>query len=162
MNQICDRQNQLDQLISTIRSVRIQPDTGFNAFLATKGSSPITEAQSADLLLKRPELSVDELLPYFNVSDDQLDPETLQRAGIEIKYEGYISRQQGEIERQTRLENSLIPDDFDYSGLQGITGEAREKLSRMKPASLGQASRIAGVTPADISVLSIYLHGLLQ
>jgi len=159
MDLIDSRQNELERLLSKIHSVRIPPDEELNALLLKKSSSPITESQSAARLLKRPEIEIEDLLPYIDTSGEfDLDPETVQRAGIEIKYEGYISRQLEHIERQLRHENSEIPMDFRYDDLPGITVEAREKLSRIRPSSLGQASRIAGVSPADISVLSIYLH----
>ncbi|MBI5869732.1 MAG: tRNA uridine-5-carboxymethylaminomethyl(34) synthesis enzyme MnmG [Actinobacteria bacterium] len=153
----------LEQLISRIHDVRIPADDAVNTLLAQKGSSMITEPQSAARLLKRPELEVDDLLPFLlDPGSPAPDTEIIQRAGIEIKYEGYISRQQEQINRQSRLENSEIPLDFSYEDLPGITAEAREKLSRIRPLSLGQASRIAGVSPADISVLSIFLHARCQ
>lgn len=163
MELIDSRQRELEQLISRIHNIRISADEEINALLSKKGSSAITESQTAARLLKRPELEIDDLLPYILNSDDfSPDAETIQRAGIEIKYEGYISRQLDQIERQTRLEDSEIPPDFSYDDLPGITVEAREKLSRIRPFSLGQASRIAGVSPADISVLSIFLHARSQ
>lgn len=159
MESIESGQKELDRLISMIRASRIPANATMNELLLKKGSSPITEPQPGARLLKRPELVIEDLLPYLDaLKDHDYDPDTLQRAGIEIKYEGYISRQQTQIERQLRLEDSEIPQDFSYEDLSGITVEAREKLSRIKPLSLGQASRIAGVSPADISVLSIFLH----
>jgi len=159
MDYIDSRQSELERLLSNLHAARIQPDENVNALLLKKGSKAITEAQPAARLLKRPELDAEDLLPYLNNADEfQYDSETVRRAGIEIKYEGYIARQLEQIERQSRLEDSEIPFDFSFDSLLGITTEAREKLSRIKPSSLGQASRISGVSPADISVLSIYLH----
>lgn len=159
MESIASRQRELDRLTSKIHNVRLPVNEEVNTLLLNKGSSAISEPQSAAQLLKRPELIIEDLLPYL-VDSEELMPEseTIQRAGIEIKYEGYISRQLEQIARQSRLENCEIPVDFSYDGLPSITVEAREKLSRLRPSSLGQASRIAGVSPADISVLSIFLH----
>ncbi|MHB8792754.1 MAG: tRNA uridine-5-carboxymethylaminomethyl(34) synthesis enzyme MnmG [Thermoleophilia bacterium] len=156
---IASRQRELDRLTSKIHNVRLPVNEEINTLLLNKGSSAISEPQSAAQLLKRPELKIEDLLPYL-VDSEELMPEseTIQRAGIEIKYEGYISRQLEQIARQSRLENCEIPVDFSYDGLPSITVEAREKLTRLRPSSLGQASRIAGVSPADISVLSIFLH----
>lgn len=159
MDHIVSRQSELDRLLAKIHTARIPPDDTVNDLLIRKGSTAISETQSASRLLKRPELAAEDLLPYLYDSDQfDFDSDTVRRAGIEIKYEGYISRQLDQIERQSRLENSDIPLDFSFESLPGITTEAREKLCRIKPSSLGQASRIAGVSPADISVLSIYLH----
>lgn len=159
MDYIDSRQSELDRLLAKLHIARIPPDDNVNDLLIKKGSTAITETQPASRLLKRPELAAEDLLPYLHDSDQfDFDSETVLRAGIEIKYEGYISRQLDQIERQSRLENSEIPLDFSFESLPGITTEAREKLCRIKPSSLGQASRIAGVSPADISVLSIYLH----
>jgi len=87
-----------------------------------------------------------------------MNPKALEQLGYEIKYEGYIERQRKEIERFLQNERKFIPKDFDYSKVKGISNEAREKLAKVRPASLGQASRISGVSSSDVSVLSIYLR----
>jgi len=159
LESVSSDQAKLADLLKKLHEIRVPADDVFNRFLMDKGSSPISEPQSIARLLKRPELGIDDMAPYMNgFSDLDQDKDIVKRAGIELKYEGYISRQSEQIERQSRLEDYQIPHDFEYDKLSGITVEAKEKLSRIKPGSLGQASRIAGVSPADISILSIYLY----
>jgi tRNA uridine 5-carboxymethylaminomethyl modification enzyme len=156
---ITSRQSELKSLLCLLQTLRVHPSRDLNDYFSRQESSPISEIQTAVQLLKRPELTVAGLLPFLDHDMAAgIDAAIMERADIEIKYEGYIARQLGHIDRQLRLENTLIPEDFTYGSLKGITTEAREKLSRLRPVSLGQASRIAGVSPADISVLSIYLH----
>jgi len=156
---LSSQRSQLEELLAVLRKLPVRPSTEIIDFLRSRGSSTISENQSAFKLLKRPELSLDGLAAFLDGDlPASLDPETIQRADIEIKYEGYIVRQMEHVQSQLCRENTSIPEDFCFSGLEGLTIEAREKLSRIRPASLGQASRIAGVSPADISVLSIYLR----
>ena len=88
----------------------------------------------------------------------RLQKEVIEQVEIDLKYDGYISRQQIEIEKFEKSENVVVPESFDYSRVRSLSSEGREKLSKIKPQSLGQASRISGVTPSDISVLMVYLH----
>ncbi len=144
-------------LLANLKKTRLQPSGQLNDVLKSRGSATISEAQAAWQLIKRPELRLEDLKPFIALLPAQA-AEIIKSAEIEIKYSGYIARQQEEINRCASLENTLIPTDFSYPDLEGITIEAREKLSRIRPSSLGQASRIAGVSPADISVLSIFLR----
>ena len=159
------RRKKTDHFVDCLRNSRIRPAARINEYLSGLGSSAIVEAQTAIQLLRRPGVTVAGLISHTGPSEHACDFQTIvteeldiaDRAEVEIKYEGYISRQLEQIGRQLRFENESIPEDFAYDGLDGISIEAREKLSRLRPSSLGQASRIAGVSPADISVLSIYL-----
>ena len=144
-------------MLATLKNTRLQPSERLNDALKSRGSATIREAQAAWQLLKRPELHLEDLKPFIAILSNQAD-ETIKNAEIELKYSGYIARQQEEIDRCASLEDTPIPPDFSFFDLEGITIEAREKLSRIRPSSLGQASRIAGVSPADISVLSIFLR----
>ncbi len=149
----------LSKLLKLFNELRVRPDKKMNEYLRIAGTAPISEPQSVTRMLKRPELTVSGLLAAMD--EDILlpsDSTICDRAGVEIKYAGYIQRQLTHIARQERLEDTSIPEDMLFEDLAGITIEAREKLSQVRPASLGQASRIAGVSPADVSVLSIYLH----
>ena len=108
-------------------------------------------------LLKRPELhyeQITEIVPPV----ESLAPAVTEQVEIQIKYDGYIQRQQRQIHQFKKLENFRIPDAFDYANVQGLKTEAREKLARIRPASIGQASRLPGVSPADISILTVILH----
>lgn len=175
--------------LTGLAKTTVQPGELVNQMLKRAGSSSLTEPQSALQLLKRPELSINDISQLLkgskaeaeeskgtaakaegqeadrfaaNAGEDWRRPQQSfinQRVEIEAKYEGYIARQMQEVSRRRHLEETAIPPAFEYAGLAGITIEAREKLTRIRPASLGQASRIAGVSPADISVLAIYLKG---
>lgn len=165
LQSVQERQTQLADLLQRLRELRVDPIDSINDYLVRQGSSPLIEPQTASQLLKRPELKVGDLLSslahdgsFPDAPIPGLNAGTMERADIVIKYEGYIARQLQHVDRQLRLEKTLIPDDFSYDCLKGITVEALEKLTRHRPMSLGQASRIAGVSPSDISVLSIYLH----
>ncbi len=154
---ISNDQAHLEKLISNLSETVVPADEYVNRRLAAIGSAPLSEPQPAAQLLKRPEISMADILPLL---DHPLTEHSriLRRAEIEIKYSGYINRQLAEIGRTNALEKTPIPTNMIFEHLQGITIEAREKLARFRPSNLGQASRIAGVSPADISVLSLYLR----
>ncbi|NVM26692.1 MAG: tRNA uridine-5-carboxymethylaminomethyl(34) synthesis enzyme MnmG, partial [Desulfobacterales bacterium] len=109
-----------------------------------------------DQILKRPELSYQDI-STLDAHDKKIDERIARHVEIEIKYEGYIQRQLREVEKFKSLEKIKIPQGFDYTRVHGLSNELREKLSTIKPISLGQASRIPGITPAAISILMIYL-----
>ena len=128
-----------------------------NEFLESKGSTPLKHAVSMLELLRRPEISYDDT----SVIDDErpvLSSHEKNMMEVQIKYEGYIKKQQQRIDKFKRLENKKLPVDFDYSQIDGLRIEARQKLNDFKPLSVGQASRISGVSPADINVLLIYME----
>ena len=108
-------------------------------------------------LLKRPQLDYDVLASVDTTRPDTLSRAVMTGAQIEIKYEGYIAREMAEVEKFRRMENTLLPKDTDYSQIKGIRIEAAQKLQKIRPESIGQASRISGISPADISVLLIWL-----
>ena len=110
-------------------------------------------------LLKRPELSYD-ILKEIDTTRPELNRNIFEQIEIEIKYEGYIKRQLIIIEQVRKLEKKILPSDIDYAKIDGLSLEAREKLNKVRPENIGQASRISGVSPADISVLVIYLASL--
>ncbi len=144
------------------KSIRFQPVV-VNNYLESINETKITEPSDLKSLARRPKASVKELISLLeNIPNEFneiiLNSEALQQLGYEIKYEGYIERQRKEIERFLQNEKKYIPKDFDYRKVKGISNEAREKLIKVRPASLGQASRISGVSSSDVSVLSIYLR----
>ena len=120
------------------------------------GSTPIETGVRLSDLLRRPELSYEALAP-LDKERPALPARVKETAEIEIKYEGYLNRQRKEVERQKKLENFKIPEDIDYKAIKGLRLEAAAKLAEVRPESIGQASRISGVNPADVSVLLIYL-----
>ena len=129
-----------------------------NALLTARGTSPVTDGCRLIDLLRRPQLSYDDLVP-FDPASPSLSREIREQVEISVKYEGYIHRQLSQVEEFEKLEQHRLPSDIDYSRIQGLRLEAREKLSAVRPLNLGQASRISGVSPADVAALMIYLHG---
>jgi tRNA uridine 5-carboxymethylaminomethyl modification enzyme len=134
-----------------------------NDFLISKGSSPIESSETIANLCRRPELSLKELLNLNGFSENEnikpllQDGVALNQVEIDLKYEGYLKRQEEMIAKMEKYENHLIPLTLNYSEIKALSAESREKLERYKPRSIGQASRLSGVTPSDISVLLIYL-----
>lgn len=124
--------------------------------LVSRETAPMNKGMKLIELIKRPQISYDDLAP-FDTERPDLPPEIFEQVEIELKYEGYIKRQQAQINEMRRLEVKLLPKDIDYNAIDGLRLEAREKLSKIRPRSVGQASRISGVSPSDISVLLIYL-----
>ena len=134
----------------------VGPSDELNRLLEEAGTAPMTTGMRLSDLVKRPQLSYDMLAP-FDRERPELPYSVREKVETEIKYEGYISRQQAQVNEMLRLEGKKIPEDTDYSRIYGLRLEAAEKLSKIRPANIGQASRISGVSPADVSVLLIYL-----
>ncbi|MGI6205027.1 MAG: tRNA uridine-5-carboxymethylaminomethyl(34) synthesis enzyme MnmG [Anaerovoracaceae bacterium] len=147
-----DTENEIKRLQET----KIKPEI-INPYLASVGGAPVSESTSLAELLKRPEVTYDNLAEV-DPGRPEISYHSKVQAAVRIKYEGYIKKQQRQIEKFKRLENRKIPEDIDYMSLDGIRTEAREKLEARRPDSVGQASRISGVSPADINVLLIYLE----
>ena len=145
-----------EQEIERVRNTFLAPNPELNALLESKGTAVMTTGMRLSDLIKRPQLSYDELAP-FDKERPVLPYAIKEKVEIEIKYEGYISRQQAQVNEMLRLENKLIPPDICYDDIKGLRLEAIEKLKKIRPANIAQASRISGVSPADISVLLIYL-----
>lgn len=143
-----------------INQYKVLPNKENNAYLESQGSAIIFETYSLAELLKRPELGISNI-EYF--IGNIFDVDTLEQVEIKIKYEGYIQKAYREAEKVSRLEDKRIPETIDYHLIKNISSESREKLMKIKPKTLGQASRISGVNPADISVLLVYLEsGVLK
>ncbi|HHQ4765328.1 TPA: tRNA uridine-5-carboxymethylaminomethyl(34) synthesis enzyme MnmG [Aeromonas veronii] len=127
-------------------------------------NTPLTREQSLEELLRRPEVTYDALMAIEGVGPAVTDPAAAEQVEIQIKYAGYIERQHDEVEKQLRNENTLLPLDLDYREVNGLSNEVKAKLNDAKPQTIGQASRISGITPAAISILLVHLkkHGLLR
>ncbi len=150
------RRAEIEKEIARAKRTVIPPSDAVCALLAEHASAPIETGVKLADLLRRPELSYEILTPIDGERPD-LSPDVIETAEIEIKYEGYLARQRKEVERQKKLEEYKLPADIDYKAIRGLRLEAAVKLDAMRPASIGQASRISGVNPADISVLLITL-----
>lgn len=142
--------------IERVKSTFLAPDEKLNELLEKKGTAPMTTGIRLSDLIKRPQLSYD-MLALFDKERPELPYAVKEKVEVEIKYEGYISRQQAQVNEMLRLESRAIPKDICYDDIHGLRLEAIEKLKKIQPANIGQASRISGVSPADISVLLIYL-----
>lgn len=136
-------------------TIRMSPE--LNAMLIEKGTAPLNEGMRAAELLKRPQISYNDLAP-FDSERRPLPDAVVEQVEIGIKYEGYIKKQLAQVEQMHRLEEKKIPEDIDYKAIHGLRLEAAEKLERIRPMNIGQAGRISGVSPADVSVLLIYLQ----
>lgn len=152
----------IDSLIKALKSEGIDPEK-VNPILIDKDTPPLKQKQKTASVLLRPQISINDLFPispYLKSMMGELDPqnkEVLEAVEIFLKYEGYINKEKEIAEKMGRLEDIRLRPDFDYAALKSLSYEAREKLQRMRPTTLGQASRISGVSPADISVLAVYL-----
>lgn len=147
----------LEKEISRLKHTIMTPKPDINAYLLKMDSVPMKSAQSLYELLKRPELNYDKLAD-IDINRPELTKSIIMQIETQIKYEGYIAKQFKQIEQFKKLENKKIPEDVDYNEIKGLRIEAKQKLSRIMPDSLGQASRISGVSPADINVLMIYME----
>lgn len=155
------KQQAIEKEIERIRKKNIPPSIEVNNFLERCGSAKIKSGVKLSDLLKRPEITY-ESLREIDPDRPELPASVTEEVAISIKYEGYILKQMQQIEQFKKMEKSLIPEDIDYNKISGLRLEARQKLSEQRPVSLGQASRISGVSPADISVLVIYLNAITR
>ena len=152
------RKNQIEDEKNRLAKVLVYPTEELNRVLTENETSPITVPTQMAELLKRPQLDLDKLA-QFDTHRPNLRKSVIFTAQTDIKYEGYVKKQLQEVAKQEKMENKPLPTDLDYSEIKGLRIEASQKLNKVKPLTLGQASRISGVSPADISVLMIYLQG---
>ena len=150
------REEQKNAEIKRLNTVFLAPGEEINALLEGAGTVPLTTGIRLSELIKRPQVSYDMLAP-FDKERPPLSRSVREKVEVEIKYEGYIARQRAQVNEMLRLEGKKIPENIDYNDVYGLRLEAREKLDKVRPADIGQASRISGVSPADVSVLLIYL-----
>lgn len=155
-NKYLEKEKMIEDEIKRLSKINLTPNETLNSLLAEKSSAAVKSGLNACDFIKRPELSYEDL---HRVTDMPVLPAAVtEQVEIRIKYDGYIKRQQAQIEQMQRLEKKLMPEDINYSEISGLRLEARQKLDKIRPASLGQASRISGVSPSDIAVLLIYLQ----
>ena len=146
----------VDAEIKRLEHIGVSGSPELNALLEARGTTPVEDGCRLIDLLRRPQISYEDLKPFDKTAPD-LPRAIREQVEIQMKYEGYIRRQQKQIEDFEQLEKHTLPADIDYSDIQGIRLEAREKLQTVRPLNLGQASRISGVSPADIAALMIHL-----
>ena len=151
------KKKQIEDEIRRLETTNVKPNKKTNEFLKAQGTTEITAGMKLAELLKRTEITY-KSLEELDVERPKLDKQVTEEVEIMIKYEGYINMQKKQVESFKKLEKKLLPENIDYNTIKGIRLEARQKLNKYKPYSIGQASRISGVSPADISVLLIYLE----
>lgn len=155
---VLDKYAMVDKELARLEKAHLAPSDGLNSFLLECGTAPLSSGISLAELIRRPQLGYECLAP-FDPARPELPRPVWYAAEISLKYEGYIKRQLKQVEEFARMEKKLLPDDIDYDAVTGLRLEAREKLKKIRPHSFGQASRISGVSPADISVLMIWMEG---
>ena len=159
LERVNQKQAAIEAIHKYIRKTSVSPED-VNSFLGENESAPLKQKVKMDGLILRPHLGFDSLravLPYLNDFLNQYDTESIQLAEVELKYAGYIKKEQEMVDKMNRLEDVKLRENFDYDSLNSLSSEAREKLGRIKPMTIGQASRISGVSPADISVLLVHM-----
>ncbi len=152
-----DKWRLISQETERLETTTIPPSKKLNDLLVSRETSPVSTGFRLGELLRRPQISYQDLAP-FDPDRPALPTAVTEEAEILLKYEGYLKKQEQQVEQMRRLENQLLPEDVDYQSITGLRLEAAEKLGRIRPRSVGQASRISGVSPADISVLLIWLE----
>ena len=150
------KKEKIGEEVARLRQVKILPSEADEAFLAEFGLTGMQNAVTLEQFLRRPDVTYADL-SRFDALCREIDATVAEQVEIQVKYQGYIDRQLEQVERSRKLEACRIPPGLDYLGLPGLTAEVREKLERFRPDTLGQASRISGITPAAITVLSIAL-----
>ena len=155
---VLDKYAAVDSEIKRLESTHLAPTPELNALLRGRGTAELSSGASLAELIRRPQLDYLALAP-FDPERPELPRPVWYEAEISLKYDGYIKRQLRQVDEFTRMEKKLLPDDIDYDEVAGLRLEAREKLKKIRPRSFGQASRISGVSPADISVLMIWMEG---
>lgn len=155
-DKLCEKIRLIDEEIKRVQRVNIAP-SAVNEYLVSRGTEPLTTGAKLSQLIRRPQLSYEGLAP-FDEGRPSLSDEVKEQVELSIKYEGYIKIQLEQIESMRKLEKKALSPDTDYSKIRGLRLEAAEKLNKIKPVNLGQASRISGVNPADVSVLLIWLE----
>ncbi|MBR6769720.1 MAG: tRNA uridine-5-carboxymethylaminomethyl(34) synthesis enzyme MnmG [Lachnospiraceae bacterium] len=156
-NACVEKKNLIEQEVKRLKSVMVGASKDIQDFLVSHGSAPLKTAVSLAELICRPEMSY-QMLETIDKERKRLPQDVIEQVEIELKYEGYIARQIRQVEQFKKMEKKKIPENLDYDEVGSLRLEARQKLSKYRPVSVGQASRISGVSPADISVLLIYLE----
>ena len=153
-NRLLKKKEDIQKLTELLKNNKATPKEETNNYLISLNSTPLKDGISLYNLLKRPEITIENLKYFIDIN---FDKEVIEQVEINTKYEGYLLKAEKEAEKMKKLENKLIPDNIDYDKVKNIASEARQKLKEVRPTSIGQAIRISGVNPADISVLMVYL-----
>jgi len=153
------KKNQFDNEMTRLDSIKLKPVKETNAKVEEMGFKPLTDAVTAKEFLRRPEVSYQDVVAFIGPAAEDLDDKIIELIETEIKYEGYISKAMDQVAKMKRMEEKRIPANIDWDDIDSIATEARQKFKLINPETIGQASRISGVNPADISILMVYLEG---
>ena len=153
------KKNQFDNEMKRLESIKLKPVKETNAKVEALGFKPLTDAVTAKEFMRRPEVSYQDVVQFIGPAAEELDEKIIELLETEIKYEGYISKALDQVEKMKRMEEKRIPANIDWDDIDSIATEARQKFKKINPETIGQASRISGVNPADISILMVYLEG---
>ena len=153
------KKNQFENEMKRLDSIKLKPVKETNAKVEEMGFKPLTDAVTAKEFLRRPEVSYQDVVAFIGPAAEDLDDKIIELIETEIKYEGYISKAMDQVDKMKRMEEKRIPANIDWDDIDSIATEARQKFKLINPETIGQASRISGVNPADISILMVYLEG---
>jgi len=159
MDKVNQKMSSIDKIKKILRELSVEPNE-INTWFEKIGSSPINEKQKAQKILLRPDVELHEFAEAFPKLKEALsifDRESIDQASIQVKYDVYIEKEKELVQRMSQLEDLEIPESFDYRKIASLGNEAREKLSKLKPRTLGQASRISGINPSDVQILMVYM-----
>jgi tRNA uridine 5-carboxymethylaminomethyl modification enzyme len=160
MDRVMEKQQKTDLFINFLRKTSIKPEV-VNPILISKNSAPVTQSMKMFKIAARPQLNFSDIRKFPDIEqfieDNEIDNEVIEQTEIHVKYSGYIEKEKNSADKLLRLENIKIPFDFNYQKVQSISFEAREKLTKIQPTTISQASRISGVSPSDVSVLLVYM-----
>ncbi|HEM5296831.1 TPA: tRNA uridine-5-carboxymethylaminomethyl(34) synthesis enzyme MnmG [Streptococcus suis] len=151
--------NQFDNEMKRLESIKLKPIKETNEKVVAMGFKPLTDALTAKEFMRRPDVTYADAVAFIGPAAEDLDAKTIELIETEIKYEGYIAKALDQVEKMKRMEEKRIPADIDWDDIDSIATEARQKFKLISPETIGQASRISGVNPADISILMVYLEG---
>lgn len=156
-NAFLEKKQDIKDELQRLSEIRIKPSQ-VQEFLESKGSNGLKDGVLASEFLRRPEVNYSDLLKFIDAPEKDLDRRVIEQVEIETKYTGYIKKAQDRVDRLKRMEEKAIPDRIDYEAINGLATEGRQKLEKIRPTTIAQASRISGVTPADIAILSVYIQ----
>ncbi|HEM3532186.1 tRNA uridine-5-carboxymethylaminomethyl(34) synthesis enzyme MnmG [Streptococcus suis] len=151
--------NQFDNEMKRLESIKLKPIKETNEKVVAMGFKPLTDALTAKEFMRRPDVTYADAVAFIGPAAEDLDAKTIELIETEVKYEGYIAKALDQVEKMKRMEEKHIPSDIDWDDIDSIATEARQKFKLISPETIGQASRISGVNPADISILMVYLEG---
>lgn len=153
------KKNQFDNEINRLESIKLKPIAATNKKVEEMGFKPLADAVTAKEFMRRPEVNYQDVVSFVGPAAEDLDAKLIELIETEIKYEGYINKALDQVEKMKRMEEKRIPSNIDWDAIDSIATEARQKFKKINPETIGQASRISGVNPADISILMVYLEG---